>query len=682
MLWLLAASSAHAQRSYDFSRFTPAPDGDGFLGITGTRTPGPFNTNFALVADYASAPFVLRSSASSDYRLGVVTDRVDLDALFQVGILGRFAIVVDAPVVAWQQAYAANYDAGPGISVVAIRDPRLSARARLLGEDATVERARHEGEGLALQFATTIPLGTNDAFAGEGAPVVEAGVLGDFHLLDFGIGGQLGFRHHFAEPTILGVSFRNQLYAGLAVQVPAFFLDHLVAIAEVDVTTDAENPFGNQSSTMCEWRIGGRYTIADTQITVAGGTGLVSGIGVPAGRFLVGVSFAPRVHDRDGDGITDDHDACVTLPEDFDDHEDEDGCPEPDNDGDLVPDLDDRCPNEAADFDLDADEDGCNDPVQDADADGVSDDVDACPSDAEDADGVDDGDGCPEDDDADGVPDASDGCRDQAEDRDGNADEDGCPDLDDDGDGIPDASDACPREAEDADGHDDADGCPDGDDDHDGVADATDQCRDQPETINGRTDDDGCPDAGRGAWTASGAVGTATFALTGNLRVRATTLAGLLGGSTIELTPAATLEQLRQWLRADGLVPHRIAMSAAAAARVGGMLLSLDPAAAPDASAAAAQVLAVAEGTSDGRSLTELYVYVDPALRGDAVRVSRTDPSDPTPGEQPPPCATPECIQHAHEGASVPITVPSAAVVHPGVAPQVHVEPGSLVTPP
>jgi hypothetical protein len=360
---LALPSLAHAQRSFDLARFTPAPDGDGFLGISGTRTPGPFRTNFALWANYFSDPFVVRTTHGPTTTTGIVTDRVDLDALFQVGLLGNFALVVDAPVVAYQQGNGTFYDGGPPLPVVAIRDPSLAVRARLLGEDATIERPRHEGEGIALRFATTIPLGMSDSFAGEGAPIVDGAILADFHLLDFGVGGQLGVRHRFAEPQVLGVSFRNQLYGGIAVQIPAFFVDHLLAIAEVDVTTDLENPFGIAASTAAEWRVGGRYTINDTQITLAGGSGLVAGVGSPAARIVLGVSFAPRVHDRDGDHIPDDHDACVTLPEDFDGHQDEDGCPEPDNDGDLIPDLDDHCPDDAADFEHDVDEDGCTDPV-------------------------------------------------------------------------------------------------------------------------------------------------------------------------------------------------------------------------------------------------------------------------------------------------------------------------------
>lgn len=540
----LVASTAEAQRVYDLERFTPAPDSDGFLGITGTRTPGPFNMNFGLFATYQSSPFVLRRTTDGT-TTPIISDRITSDLFFEVGILGRFALVVDASVIAWQQGNGPFYDGGAPLPVVAIRDPRILARARLLGEDSTVDRARHEGEGVGIQFGGTLPIGMTDSFAGEGAPSLEAALLGDFHILDFGLGGQIGWRHRFAEPQILGVSFRNQLFFGVALQVPAFFLERLYAIAEVDVTTDGESPFGQSASTVVEWRFGARYTIGDVQLTVAGGSGLVGGVGSPSFRGILGVTFAPRVHDRDNDHIVDDHDECASLPEDFDGNMDEDGCPEPDNDGDLVPDLDDACPNEAADFGSDANDDGCNDAIVDSDGDSLLDDVDDCPTEVEDADGHDDADGCPDlDDDADTIPDATDSCPSLAEDADGIDDTDGCPDLDDDHDTVLDPGDVCPGSAEDADGHDDTDGCPDPDDDRDGVPDASDTCPTTAETLDGASDDDGCPDrGGRARLRTSGTIGTDDYVITGTLR--------FARDGSIPASEAPVLDELARRIAAD-----------------------------------------------------------------------------------------------------------------------------------
>jgi outer membrane protein OmpA-like peptidoglycan-associated protein len=98
--------------------------------------------------------------------------------------------------------------------------------------------------------------------------------------------------------------------------------------------------------------------------------------------------------DRDGDGIGDDTDECVDVPEDRDGYEDEDGCPEVDNDKDGILDTDDGCPNIAEDKDNFQDDDGCLD--DDNDRDGFLDPDDQCPLDPETLNGERDDDGCPD----------------------------------------------------------------------------------------------------------------------------------------------------------------------------------------------------------------------------------------------------------------------------------------------
>ncbi len=117
----------------------------------------------------------------------------------------------------------------------------------------------------------------------------------------------------------------------------------------------------------------------------------------------------PKPVDRDGDGIRDDVDRCPTEPEDKDDFEDADGCPDPDNDKDGVADGSDKCPAEPEDKDEFEDADGCPDP--DNDKDGIADGDDKCPTEPEDKDDFEDADGCPDpDNDKDGVADGDDKC--------------------------------------------------------------------------------------------------------------------------------------------------------------------------------------------------------------------------------------------------------------------------------
>jgi outer membrane protein OmpA-like peptidoglycan-associated protein len=180
----------------------------------------------------------------------------------------------------------------------------------------------------------------------------------------------------------------------------------------------------------------------------------------------VAIASAERrecMDDTDKDGIPDPMDSCKEDPEDFDNYQDEDGCPED----------------------------------QDTDGDGILDSKDACPTQPEDFDNIDDEDGCPErdqDQDGDGILDIQDQCPRQPEDKDGFEDIDGCPDLDNDKDGILDTADVCPLQPEDRDLFEDEDGCPDPDNDQDRIMDEVDQCPLDPEDYDGDEDEDGCPD--------------------------------------------------------------------------------------------------------------------------------------------------------------------------------------------
>jgi outer membrane protein OmpA-like peptidoglycan-associated protein len=234
--------------------------------------------------------------------------------------------------------------------------------------------------------------------------------------------------------------------------------------------------------------------------------------------------------DSDGDYVPDELDSCPVQPEDYDDFEDEDGCPELDNDFDGILDVADRCPLEAETPNGVDDQDGCPDAAPDADQDWLADSADRCPYEPETYDGIRDDDGCPEyqgpsreelsrliapppvivpdvtevtpelveaaldsgrgDADHDGVIDEADRCPVTPEDLDGFEDEDGCPELDNDGDEIADTSDKCPAEAEAFNGWQDGDGCPDlqQDLDADGVGYDADRC---PYEFGDSSD--GCP---------------------------------------------------------------------------------------------------------------------------------------------------------------------------------------------
>src|SRR4030095_15661600 len=74
------------------------------------------------------------------------------------------------------------------------------------------------------------------------------------------------------------------------------------------------------------------YLARNSFFEIGAGWKVANGYGSATPRAFVGFIFEPSIGDRDGDGYKDDIDQCPDDPEDFDDFEDEDGCPEPDND--------------------------------------------------------------------------------------------------------------------------------------------------------------------------------------------------------------------------------------------------------------------------------------------------------------------------------------------------------------
>ena len=209
-----------------------------------------------------------------------------------------------------------------------------------------------------------------------------------------------------------------------------------------DVIAEAftEIPLGGDNFNPGE-AIGGikLYLARNSFLSLGGGVGFIPGkVASPDARAFIGIVFEPNIGDRDGDGLKDDVDQCPDDPEDKDDFEDEDGCPDPDNDRDGIPDEKDDCPNDPEDKDNFEDEDGCPEGNKfDRDGDGILDTDDLCPNDPEDKDGFEDADGCPEpDNDTDRILDQDDSCprrdgetaKQTAETYNGVDDKDGCPD--------------------------------------------------------------------------------------------------------------------------------------------------------------------------------------------------------------------------------------------------------------
>ena len=473
---------------FDLRLFRPAVDSKGLITLNGTDILGAGGFSFGLTLDAGTA--LGRIGAGNS---GLVSQMITGNFSANLGIGNLLVVGVQLPV---------HFVGGPGnadnmggmvgsngilrseynptaanLDFQGLGDIVLHAKLRWL-------RAEYWPVGLAVVLQAGIPvMGGSRRFAGEPAPWVWPSVAVERRFgRRFRLAANLGLRIPFGTGSTLtpaasvGSQPGDAVTYGMSLTAGVGFSFRASSVIDLMVETYGAqylNGFSNAGPTTPFEAVGGVKIFVDrnSYLTLGAGGGYTSGLAAAGFRGFVGFVFEPSIGDTDGDGFRDDVDRCPLEPEDFDNFEDEEGCPEPDNDRDGILDVDDQCPLVPEDRNGQQDSDGCPDAdVQDRDGDQIADNVDQCPDDPED--------------------------------RDSFEDENGCPDPDNDSDQILDTDDLCPNEPEDRDGFEDDNGCPEPDNDRDGILDADDHsaagqdCRNDPEVFNGLEDEDGCPDNG------------------------------------------------------------------------------------------------------------------------------------------------------------------------------------------
>jgi outer membrane protein OmpA-like peptidoglycan-associated protein len=364
------------------------------------------------------------------------------------------------------------------ISGAGLGDLRLAPKFGLL-------RSASHGVDLAILPAVTVPTAGRSDYRGENGVSFSPELIVSRSVRRTRIAANLGYRVR-PNASLLNLAVEDELFATVAAGRA------VATTIEIDLgaslATAAKSPVSSDNQDHLEALAGISWDApGPLLLTLIGGLGLNEGFGTPDWRGVLAVRFGSVERDdgdQDRDGLRDLADRCPDAPEDHDQFQDLDGCPDLDNDGDTVLDVVDRAPLLPEDRDGFQDEDGAPDP--DNDGDRISDGDDHCPLQAESVNGYQDQDGCPDqaDRDDDGISDERDTCVDQPEDRDNFQDLDGCPDPDNDSDSVLDVVDACPAQA----GPRENRGCPDGDRDGDTVVDRLDNCPDE----KGSTANRGC----------------------------------------------------------------------------------------------------------------------------------------------------------------------------------------------
>jgi len=417
----LLPSAFAAQPSLNVTKFQPSSHSRDVLATKLTDIPKGIRPHGGMMLHYSQNDLVIiGETGAGEVSHKVVAERLMADLWGGLSFYDRFSAAVLVPVAlanSGEEGFSRlTLEEGAGLG-----DIDLSFKAVLLGREG-------DGFGIGLALDGRFPTASDGAWLGDDDAQIFPQLLVDASFLGARAALNLGYRTRGAF-TVDEFSVDDEIDMKLGVEAP-LGVEEVALLGQWNLSTVAKELLSDRNSTYSELDLGVRYRDErGLGALLGGGFGLTEGYGNVRLRIFVGASFDPSLAepDEDADGIPDETDSCPEEPEDVDDFEDADGCPDVDNDEDGVKDAEDLCPGELEDHDGYEDSDGC--PELDNDGDDIADTEDVCPSDPED--------------------------------RDLYEDEDGCPDFDNDNDGILDVDDECPTEPETMNEHEDLDGCPD-----------------------------------------------------------------------------------------------------------------------------------------------------------------------------------------------------------------------------
>ena len=421
------SSSAAAQDSQiDLNQFRPSELAtDGFAASTPDGQ-GHLRFGFQVWLDYSDDAFVVDGQK-------VVHQQMTGHLMLSLGLADRLVLFIDMP-------YHFMIKEGDGVTALPapdgmkhsnLGDLYFGGRFNFFG---TREDVFQIGAQATMTINTASLASSRQTFAGQADTKPYLGGwfelllnfnAGDYVRIPIQAGYKLGPERLVGSPTTPYFVGNEFTYGGGVLIMLGD--DQFMISGEVFGRTAANSTvdFWTKNQTPVEV-LGGFKWLPDFGFTlgVGGSAGVTAGYGAPDWRVFAMLGYTmpadKKAPDADGDGIPDELDKCPTEAEDFDDFQDEDGCPDLDNDGDGILDADDKCPNDPEDMDGFEDEDGCPDP--DNDGDGILDVDDQCPNDA----GSPENNGCPDPDrDGDGVPDRIDNCPDEP----GTVENQGCQDT-------------------------------------------------------------------------------------------------------------------------------------------------------------------------------------------------------------------------------------------------------------
>lgn len=359
LLGVLAAQHASAQEEqrFDVQAFRPLGGHEDLVTVGQSRPLGNLKLSGGLFFNLSLNPLVLVTSGTHSTAVGVVSNRLQLDAMAAVGILDWVELGVDMPLVLAQASDNLEAIGTEGyIHSFVPGDLRFNAKVAIPGLRRKVEGS---GFGASLTLGMGLPTGSQEDFASDGAMTWSPGLILDYRfeggiLLALNTG--LWFRPPF---QFAGVQWGNAATFGLGAEVPLLRRSHVTAVGMFAGSTPLEKFPESPRQIPAEVLFGLRwYSPLGFTLTVGGGGGCGCSLTSPTLRVFTSLLWVPFDDnserfkeppepprpvpsiDPDGDSVIGEGDRCPTVAGPVENG----GCPDSDTDHDGVVDRLDRCP--------------------------------------------------------------------------------------------------------------------------------------------------------------------------------------------------------------------------------------------------------------------------------------------------------------------------------------------------
>lgn len=317
-----------------------------FTSVGGTEALPASQLSFGLISSYQSRPVTLvnPSPGPTGTKSVAVDNQLTEHFLFAYGITDRLSASFVLPATIAQNGEGLRpITGGDRLRSQALRDLRFGLAFSLLDrtmapreggaqvhvDDATWAAHRPISYGLMARLEVAAPTGDRDAFATNGTAVFWPSLAGDVRIRRLTLATEVGVRVREVRESF-GTRQGSQLAQAIGVSYDIWGNEVLSPFAEfryllgmasnrqsallADGTLASSAVSGGMAP--AEWLVGARtggLFGGDFSIDLSGGGGVpLTGddFGTPRFRFTLGLRYAPKNRDSDGDGIRDAVDKC------------------------------------------------------------------------------------------------------------------------------------------------------------------------------------------------------------------------------------------------------------------------------------------------------------------------------------------------------------------------------------